>query len=816
LTDPAQRAAAALRERRWQDARSALDAAIAVRPGVAELYFHRARALHGLGETAAALADLDRAVGLDCSHARALCLRATLGVRADGESLADLDRAIALAPELASAYLVRAQLRARLGRSADAAADLDRAVALRPDNASARRARARHLLDRGGDAAREDVERALSDLDVLLAAGEEPALRYQRARALRMLGRSREAAEALGRVVDSTSPLDALHRAARSARRRLWDSGAAEPPEGLAPPVGAAARHGPSTPAPVSAARRDETPPADWAHGEANAARLGALPAELRVPDRAGARALRRRSVRRAADRLSAFGFAHRGELVAVPRGDGPPGREALMVLTPADGRIAAWIREPVARRGALPFGRSGLQAGVPAVELITTLDDGGFVVTSAADGPPPREIPPGHDCRYLVPGTAIDVLVQRHTAAVDERLRCSAGVDAVLAHTLDEAVQHYERRRLAVLRHLVEIGLAGGAGLRRLFGPRYATVAPALRGRATARGPVPDGAVEESAGAPDLDEDAAIEDALAGLLRIMPADWQDGLRPGRDDAEIGALMDVLGAWRAPVALARLYAYRDGQEPGQESFMPGLRLLPLDEAVSGALDLEEQSGPPLLPVLRGTAGTVYAVLSRGRGGSSILYRQYPGEPRLSPAFDSPARLVATVQRCHAAGAFYAEAGQWREAAHAADSIRRCNPRAAAGSGTDGGALLLWDPATWPEDWLARAGLLPAELRPRGATVSAAELLAWTFGQWPEPAVVRGRVEAPARLGSGARFVLNDTVGRIQVVCPAPYHLFVRAGAVVEAHLRRPPTGGSRAAHFEAQRVVALRGPAPAR
>jgi len=778
VASSAKRAVRALRERRWDDARRLLDAAVAERPHEAELLFQRARALHGAGDGAAALADLERALALDSDHARALCLRATLGVqqRPIEQCLADLDRAIALEPDFANAYLVRAQLRARLGRGEDAAADLNRALELRPDSVSARRARVRHLLARGDAISPQDARRALSDLDVLIATREEAGLHYERARALRALGCGEEAEAALTQVIALTSPLDALQRAARAARAALWRSGEAAPPD----PVSASAPTRPRAHDDGAAAVKD-----DFDAGAAE--RLQRMLPPLRVADGSAQRVLRRSAVRRIVEQLRQHGYQPHAE-VTTAAGAAKGAAAAIKVLTSADGRTSAWVKEPLARRGGVVLRRKAAPDTAPQVELITTLDDGGFVVTSASDGPPPREIPRAHDCRYLIPGTEPDIVLRRHAEATDARIEHSPGVDVVLAYDLGTALDHYERRRVAVYRHMLAEGLIDDSS-------PHTGLDAALSAAA--------GASAETA---EPYRNAGVENEFAALLTVMAADWQDGLRPGLHPEEIDALMAVLGEWGPPAVLAQLYAYRDGQESGQEPFMPGLRLLPLAVAVSAALDLAELSGPPLLPLLRGEAGAIYAVLSPQRD-DVVLYRERAGEPFLAPAFDSPAQLIETVRRCHAGGAYYREGGRWREAAELAEAIRRrVNPGAAQ---RRGGAVARSNPATWPESWLARIGLKPVDLKPRGATVSTTELRAWTFGQWPEPAVVRGRVEAPERRGIGARFLINDGAGRLEVVCKPPWQLFVRAGAEVEVRLVRPQRRSGGGDRFEARSVVPL-------
>jgi tetratricopeptide (TPR) repeat protein len=116
-----------------------------------------------MGRYAEALADLDRAIGLQPDDAWAIARRGE-AYRLMGryaEALADLDRAIGLQPDDAWAIASRGETYRLMGRYAEALADLERAIGLQPDYAwaIARRGEAYRLMGRYAEAL-ADLERA--------------------------------------------------------------------------------------------------------------------------------------------------------------------------------------------------------------------------------------------------------------------------------------------------------------------------------------------------------------------------------------------------------------------------------------------------------------------------------------------------------------------------------------------------------------------------------------------------------------------------------------------------------------------------------
>lgn len=153
---------------------------------------YRSRAIaHDLaGDQHAAVADLDRALGLAPDDPRSLALRGEYlrGLERHDEAIRDLDKALDLNPADPFALASRGATRLSRHEYDEALADLDRAVRLKPDYpwALVRRARVHRALG--------DPVRQLADLDRAVAVDPDWAwVRCERGDALRVAGRDEEA-----------------------------------------------------------------------------------------------------------------------------------------------------------------------------------------------------------------------------------------------------------------------------------------------------------------------------------------------------------------------------------------------------------------------------------------------------------------------------------------------------------------------------------------------------------------------------------------------------------------------------------------------
>jgi tetratricopeptide (TPR) repeat protein len=207
----AERGRELLADRAYRPALADFDAALADRPDDAATLRNRALARLGLGDTAGALADLDRAEPLDPGHTRVCFMRAQVAARAgdraaaakhreDGltrtpgdetswvargvarlaadpaGAVADFDQALALDPLSHQALQNKANaLAERLSRPAEAVAVLDRLVAAHPEYAPARAGRAVVLARLG------NREAAHADAVAVLQLDPTPFTRYQMA-----------------------------------------------------------------------------------------------------------------------------------------------------------------------------------------------------------------------------------------------------------------------------------------------------------------------------------------------------------------------------------------------------------------------------------------------------------------------------------------------------------------------------------------------------------------------------------------------------------------------------------------------------------
>ncbi|WP_066946154.1 tetratricopeptide repeat protein [Microtetraspora fusca] len=209
-----------------------LDAAIAADPGYPDYYISRGNLLHRLGRPQEGVADYETAMRVGPPFPEAYYNRAEIRFQAGDHAgaLADLDYALELDPEFADAYANRAGLFVEFGEYGRARADALQGLALDPRNAyllcvlgqveaaEGRHAEARKAFDAGlrhdpalaalwasrGILAFETgaPEDAVADLARALECGDDPAVRFNRAVALRALGRDEEAREDLLRAAE--------------------------------------------------------------------------------------------------------------------------------------------------------------------------------------------------------------------------------------------------------------------------------------------------------------------------------------------------------------------------------------------------------------------------------------------------------------------------------------------------------------------------------------------------------------------------------------------------------------------------------------
>jgi tetratricopeptide (TPR) repeat protein len=175
------------------------DTALRLSPPLPEAHYNRAQLLLALDDLPGARADLDRVLELDPGWLDAYINRAGLLLQLglDDQARADVEAGLALAPADPHLCCVLGQLEAAAGRPAAAEAAFATALAGAPELAQAWASRASLRHGRG------DLEGAVADLTRAIELGADAAVHFNRAMALRDLGRP-------GRALDDLRRAEAL------------------------------------------------------------------------------------------------------------------------------------------------------------------------------------------------------------------------------------------------------------------------------------------------------------------------------------------------------------------------------------------------------------------------------------------------------------------------------------------------------------------------------------------------------------------------------------------------------------------------------
>ena len=202
------------------EAVASYDRAIALDPNSALALTNRGNALAKLGRLAEALASHDKALALAPASAEAWHNHATalLELQQPEASIASSDRAIALDPQAAEPWFNRGQALDILGRVGDALASFDRAVALDPRHAGV-------LVNRGNVLMKLDrMDDAVASYDQALAVEPNSATAWRnRGIACLALGRFADAIGGFERSLALASDDASVHRHLGIARLTVGD-----------------------------------------------------------------------------------------------------------------------------------------------------------------------------------------------------------------------------------------------------------------------------------------------------------------------------------------------------------------------------------------------------------------------------------------------------------------------------------------------------------------------------------------------------------------------------------------------------------------
>jgi len=175
------------------------DKAVALAPGISEIYVNRGMLRQLTGDPALARADYSKALALDPENALAYCRRGDLERmdHEDDRSIADYTASIVLDPRRAEAFCGRGMAYAQTARYDLALADFSEAIKLNPRDYTAYHERGLAYLEE-----KTDLARALADMDRALDVDpHQPVAHADRARILEFLGRRSEALEEYRKVV---------------------------------------------------------------------------------------------------------------------------------------------------------------------------------------------------------------------------------------------------------------------------------------------------------------------------------------------------------------------------------------------------------------------------------------------------------------------------------------------------------------------------------------------------------------------------------------------------------------------------------------
>ncbi|MDF5758752.1 tetratricopeptide repeat protein [Spongiactinospora sp. TRM90649] len=185
------------------------ETAMRLSPPLPEAYYNRAQVRLACDEREAALADLDHVLELDPGYLDAHINRAgVLAVEGrEAEARADVEAGLAIDPRNAHLHCVLGQLECGAGRHAEALSAFGEALAADPELGAAWANRAIARFESG------DPEGAVADLTRALALERSAELHYNRALALRALGREDEALDDLHLALDLDPDDPEIHAA---------------------------------------------------------------------------------------------------------------------------------------------------------------------------------------------------------------------------------------------------------------------------------------------------------------------------------------------------------------------------------------------------------------------------------------------------------------------------------------------------------------------------------------------------------------------------------------------------------------------------
>ena len=450
---------------------------VTTHPGSSAIRWELALTLLALEQHQRAAAEMDRVIDARPDFTVGLIARAGLRAGALGDlpgAQADLDRALAHEPDNAAALMLQADLGTRRNDRSQTLGALERLIEQSPDDPDLRVRRATWLIDASEAPTKQDLEQAVADLDVAIAADPRPAWLNRRGVHHAALGDWEAAAADFRTVLDRCRPgqpdhLVALEGSRRCERREPMVGSLAgvmsdwlKPADREPPAAGPPADDDASSP-PVSALKQRWTALKTGVRDEVNRRLADQIGQEIAImvrppPPRYEVPSGKIRGVdwrfhRQIEKTLERLGFELLADFEPLHLSQATGVRTLERYFADDNAVITARVvntgQRPDTTLTRLALKTVGQQSSEQVIELVTEFENGDFVVTDNGKDDPFDGCEPANTER-LPRDTLTEALVDRHRRRVAEHANAGSSLPLRLDGLED---LHAQRRRLWQLR---------------------------------------------------------------------------------------------------------------------------------------------------------------------------------------------------------------------------------------------------------------------------------------------------------------------------------------------------------------------------